>query len=213
MNTEEFLELLASLKSVTREEAAKDQLEGAIWLWFHEDDETSISVPVSVHTLAVAAQGVLASIAREKKVEPSSFFNVLEQQSKAAQEHLRMPQNYFKHGHFKGRGKRDSIYHTSELTEVILADSIGMFSRIFKTSTPLLDTFLVRFSWSFPKSKIVLNALESELSKRIKIEEASRLNRIQFLKTVLPMIVEITAADRRTFAEKRLHSRSPPGPR
>ena len=64
-----FLELLASLKSVTREDAAKDQLEGAIWLWFHEDDQSTVSVPISIHTLAVAAQGVLTSIAREKKVE------------------------------------------------------------------------------------------------------------------------------------------------
>jgi hypothetical protein len=47
-------------------------------------------------------------------------------------------------------------------------------------------------------------------AKRIKMEEAARLNRIRFLKVLLPLIVEITASGRRAFAEKRIHSGSAP---
>jgi uncharacterized Zn finger protein len=83
-----FLELLASLKSVTREEAAKGQLETAIWLWFHQDDERTVSDPVSIHTLAVAAQGVLTSIARDKKVEPPQLVKWMKERFKKGQTQL-----------------------------------------------------------------------------------------------------------------------------
>jgi len=95
------------------------------------------------------------------------------------------------------------------LTDMILADNIGTFNRLFGISTPLMDLFLLRYGWSFPESKISLKTLEIELSKRIQIEEAKRLNRIRFLKVLLPLIVEISTPDRKAF-ERRFHSGSPP---
>jgi hypothetical protein len=196
-----FLKLLASLKFVSRKDAAKDQLEGAVWLWFHEDDETTVSVPVSIHTLAVAAQGVLTSIAREEKIELSRFIKAMARQDDEVKDWIRNPQNFFKHGNYKGRGSRKSVPYHPDLTDLILADNIGMFRQLFGTSTPLLDLFLLRYSWSFPASKISLKTLEVELTKRIKIEEVARLNRADFLKVVLPLIIEITASGRKAFTE------------
>ncbi len=209
MNKRSFLELLASWKFIPRDDAAKDQLETAIWLWFHEEDEASMSDPISVHTLAVAAQGVLTSIARDKGVELSAFVKAVNRQPPKVQDWIRSPQNFFKHGDYRGRGKRQTVPHMPALTDMILADNIGTFNRLFGISTPLMDLFLLRYGWSFPESKISLKTLEIELSKRIPIEEAKRLNRIRFLKVLLPLIVEISTPDRKAF-ERRFHSGSPP---
>jgi hypothetical protein len=56
----------------------------------------------------------------------------------------------------------------------------------------------------------IAKALEVELIKRIQIEKAVRLDRIGFLKFVLPLIVEITAPGRKAFSDKKAHSGSPP---
>jgi hypothetical protein len=196
-----FLELLASLRLVTREEAAKDQIEAAIWLWFHE--EATVSCPVSVHTLAAASQGVLTSIARDKKVVPSGIAKLM----KKAPQVIRNPQNFFKHGDYTGLPKQKTVSHSPDLTDMILADNIGTYRRLLRTSTPLMDLFLLRYSWSFPESKVSLKTLEIELVKRIKIEEAARLSRLRFLKVLLPLIVEITAPNRAEYAKRRLHFR------
>jgi hypothetical protein len=203
MNDRSFLELLASLTFVKRDDAAKDQLETAIWLWFHEDDEKSMSDPSSVHTLAVAAQGVLTAIARDKDIEPSAFVQAVRKQPQKVQDWIRNPQNFFKHGHYGDRSKKpENVPHHPDLTSMILADNISTFNRLFGTSTPLMDLFLLRYGWLFQESKVSLKTLEIELAKRIKIKEAAGLNRVQFLKVLLPLIVEISAPDRKAFAEK-----------
>ncbi len=191
---------------MTREEAAKGQLETAIWLWFHRDDERTVSDAVSIHTLATAAQGVLMSIARDKKVEPSGLVKLM----KKAPQVIRNPQNFFKHGDYTGLPKHKTVSHSPDLTDMILADNIGTYSRLFGTSTPLMDLFLLRYSWSFPESKVSLKTLEIELAKRIKIKEAARLSRIRFLEILLPLIVEITAVGRAAYAKKMFHSGNPP---
>jgi hypothetical protein len=101
------------------------------------------------------------------------------------------------------------VSHSPDLTDMILADNIGTYGRLFGTSTPLMDLFLLRYSWSFPESRISLKTLEVELAKRIKIEEATRLNRVRFLKVLLPLIVKITDPSRAAYAKKGLHSGKP----
>src|SRR5439155_13652745 len=116
-------------------------------------------------------------------VDPSPFLKALKRQPPKVQDWIRNPQNFFKHGHYGERGKkRQTVPHLPDLTDMILADNIGTFGRLFGVSTPLMDLFLLRYSWSFPESKISLKTLEIELSKRIQIKEAARLSRIDFLK-------------------------------
>jgi hypothetical protein len=196
-----LLELLASLKFVTQKEAAKAQLETAIWLWFHEHDSTVVSDPTSIHTLAVAAQGVISTIIADRKAEPSPFMKAVERQPEKVRAWFRNPQNFFKHGRYRDQRKRKYVPHLPNLTELILADNIGTFNRLFRFSSPLLDLFLLRYSLSFPESKISLKTVEAQLVQRVKIEEITKLGRREFFDVVVPLLVEFTAAQRAARSE------------
>jgi hypothetical protein len=50
--------------SITKLDAARRQLETAITLWFHDAD------PVSVHTLAMAAHGILRALNKKRGGPP-----------------------------------------------------------------------------------------------------------------------------------------------
>lgn len=59
---------LPGIVRINREEAARGQLETAIWLWFHEGDIAAI------HTLAVAAQGLLSASCRDAGISFGRFY-------------------------------------------------------------------------------------------------------------------------------------------
>src|SRR5438067_12400531 len=110
------------MKSVTKKEAAIGHLETAIWLWFHEDDETTVGDSASVHTLAVASQGVLAAICRDQKIEISSLAKVMSSHDKERNSALRNPQNFYKHGNYGARDKKkDQVHQLPDFTEMVLA--------------------------------------------------------------------------------------------
>jgi hypothetical protein len=68
---DEFFALINSCQVVGHEQAAKGQLEQAIWLWFHQANQAVVVNLTSIHTLSIAAQGVLAEVARASKKKPS----------------------------------------------------------------------------------------------------------------------------------------------
>ena len=181
MNTPES-EPWPRLTHITREDAAKGQLETAIWLWFHDGDASSI------HTLAVAAQGILTAVTRDKRAEPSNLAKGLRLQPERLQEWLRNPQNFFKHGNYRGQKNKELVPHVPDMTELILADNAGTFHRLFGFSTPLLDLFLLRYSLSFPKSKVAMEATKVKIVQSIKIEDAQRLGRSEFYDRILPLL-------------------------
>src|SRR4051794_13537523 len=71
-------------------QSAEGQLETAIELWFREKD------PSSIHTLAVAAQGVLNNMCRERRVGTSQIKGIIDKDR--SKQRLREPQYFFKHG-------------------------------------------------------------------------------------------------------------------
>jgi hypothetical protein len=205
--------LLRSLEDVTAEQAAKAQLETAVWLWFHQDYHGVPYEPVAIHTLASAVQGLLHQVARETGQQPSRLAIRMSATKDKDAAILRRAQNFYKHGTYTGKSKhRKSVANIPDMTEMMLADNVGTYNRLFKRTTPLLDLFLVRYSWSYPASKVRLKTLEVELGKRIKIEEAKTIvSRVRFLKRLLPLIVEISAPGRKAFAERGFfHSGNPP---
>lgn len=76
---------------VTKQSAAKSQLETAILLWFNEGD------PVSIHTLAVAAHDCFDELVKPKG-KTSDVREWLGRKSKTFQKKTRVAQNFFKHG-------------------------------------------------------------------------------------------------------------------
>lgn len=115
---------------VSRQTAAQGQLQTAILLWFQEAD------PVSTHTLAVAARGILVAAQRDRKMPPSPFAEMMQGQPRSFKDWMANPQNFFKHGDYRGRKRhKEAVPHTPKLTELMIADSVGMFHRLYG-STP-----------------------------------------------------------------------------
>ncbi len=126
---------------ISPEEAAKAQLETALWLWFQQDNEQVPYEPSSVHTLASAVQGLLAQVARDTRQEPSAVADLIQQNEFY---HVRKPQNFFKHGNYRGKSKGKGVLNIPGLTEFFLADDAVTFGRLFGYTTALLDLYLFR---------------------------------------------------------------------
>ena len=187
-----LLELVASMRIVGHEEAAKGQLEQAIFLWFHKDDPYVISEATAIHTLAVAVQGVLWAYAHDSQQRPSGVAQRIENLPPEQRARLRDPQNFFKHGNVgrKEKAKRKAVSHLPDLTDFFLGDNVCTFNRLFKLSSGLLDTFLLRYSLSFPKSGISLKTLEMKLvSSGHDLKAVAGLNRKGFYEFVSPYAV------------------------
>jgi hypothetical protein len=195
--------LLLSLENVTAEQAAKAQLETAVWLWFHQDHRGVPYEPAAIHTLASAVQGLLHQIARDTGQQPSRLAIRMSAKDKNAAI-LRRAQNFYKHGTYTGKSKqRRSVANIPDMTEMMLADNIGTYNRLFRRTTPLLELFLLRYSWSYPASKVRLKALEVELVKRLDIEKVRPFGPSRFYQTLIEVVVEIARTG-------KLHSGSPP---
>jgi hypothetical protein len=181
---EPLSEPLPAVARITRKDAATGQLETAILLWFYERDIASI------HTLAVAAQGILDAIGREMGAR-SKVVTWISSRSKSFQEKIRNPQNFFKHGHHKQRFK-DRVSYTPEMAELFMIDAIALYQELFHSLTPLMILFAMRFSISHPKG-LPFKALkvgDATTAERLKIENITGLGREEFFEKVLPLIIK-----------------------
>jgi hypothetical protein len=116
---------------VTKEKAAGNQLESAIFLWLHECD------PISVHTLAVAANDILNALG-SKIGKPAPFNKWLRTVSKKTQERRLAPQNFFKHGFRDVNGK---LLYLPLSGESILFSAVWSYQAIFKKLTPFMQLY------------------------------------------------------------------------
>lgn len=160
---ETIQKLVEEMRVVSHYDAAKSQLDQAIFLWFHRDHEYVLSDPTAIHTLAVAVQGILWAYAHDSRQKPSA----MAQQIYTNREHAKLkdPQNFFKHGNVgrKEKGRRKAVSHLPSLTDFFLADNIVTHNRLFKMTTPLMDMFLVRYGMRFPESGVSLETLAVKL--------------------------------------------------
>ena len=171
-----------------------------------------MSDAASIHTLAVAVQGILSKVAIDKKVPPSPFMKAVNAQPKKFREWLRNPQNFFKHGAYRSAPKARLVSHDPGMTEMILSDNVGTYNRLFGVSTPLLDLFLFRYSLVFPETKISLKSIEIKIVERgVDLQHLVRLDRIRFLEVVLPLITEIRRDAQEAYRAKKTspHIKSP----
>jgi hypothetical protein len=189
---EKLIEMVASMRTVDHQEAAMSQLEQAIFLWFHKDDKFVISEATAIHTLAVAVQGVLWAYAHDSRQIPSTVRQRIEDMRPDQRKAFIDPQNFFKHGNVgrKEKGKRKAVSQLPSLTDFFLVDNVCVFNRLFSISSALLDTFLLRYSLSFPESRIRLETLEVKLvSGGHQIEAIAALDRKTFYDFVGPCAV------------------------
>lgn len=125
---------------ITRQAAARGQIESAVLLWFLEADIASI------HALAVASQEILHTLGK-KVGKPSLVVSMTNAQPKHVQKAMRLPQNFFKHAH---RDSSDTLRYRPVIGEINVLDAVMLYGEIFGKVSPLMRVFLARFAFEEP---------------------------------------------------------------
>ncbi|HEX4667958.1 MAG TPA: hypothetical protein VH207_15305 [Chthoniobacterales bacterium] len=168
------------LVKLSKIEAARRQIESAIWLWFVDDDM------ISVQTLATAAHRTMADLADVwgASAWPSTAAYFPKQPPKSTREPSDDAVTYFKDA------KDDENYAVSEQwTELCLFDAVMAYSNLAhdRCGSALMSTFVLRFGVQrqelFVPDAFLL--LEKRVSKAFNLERLERLSKLEFLKEFL----------------------------
>ncbi len=104
-------------------DVAKRQLETAIKLYFNDDD------PVSIHTLACAAHGILSDLNKKYNGDPMilSDYVISDEYKTEWNKRIKKPQNYFKHA---DKDTEENIDFVPEVTQYFIFDAISKYQEI-----------------------------------------------------------------------------------
>ncbi len=170
------------LVRLTKLEAARRQIESAIWLWFVDDDH------VSVHALAAAAHRLLLELAaiREKATWPyaGAYLPAAPAKPRANPSDAVM---FFKYA------KKDETYELSEQwTELYLFDAVMAYSSLAdeRGASALMSTFVLRFGVQRQDLFVpdAFSLLEARVSKAFSLDRLERLSKIDFLKEFIGVL-------------------------
>ena len=171
------------LVKLTKLEAARRQIESAIWLWFVDDDH------VSVHALAAAAHRLLLELAavREKASWPYSKTYLPEPPAKPRPVDSGDAAMFFKYA------KKAETYELSEQwTELYLFDAVMAYSSLAdeRGASALMSTFVLRFGVQRQDLFVpdAFSLLERRVSKAFNLERLERLSKIDFLKEFIGVL-------------------------
>jgi len=165
------------LLKLSKIDAARRQIESAIWLWFLDADI------VSVHTLTAAAHRILLELSKHRGV--TQFPCITEDppvtQAKGTKRAFRDAETYFKHA------KNAETYELNEVwTELYLFDAVMTYTNLFdsESGNALMSTFVVKFAVHRP-DLFAPNAfpfLERKVDHMFCIDRLEKLSKIEFLK-------------------------------
>lgn len=161
-------------------EAARRQIESAIWLWFVDEDI------VSVHTLTAAAHRLLLELGRlwgENSLPLASAY-LPAQTARKKTNWNRAPASFFK------SAKEDETYHLCERwTELYLFDAVMAYSHLThnRQLSLLMALFIVRFGVEREDlfADGVFGYLEKKVGQYFNAERLSRLSKLEFLQEFL----------------------------
>jgi hypothetical protein len=122
---------------VTRQDAIRNQLDSAIWIWFNELD------PISAHTLACSALKVAHDLGK-KFGKGAALFDLL---PKHLHKQAIEAQGFFKHAHSDPHKVLD--FNTG-LTQHHIFDAVTLYEKLYRKPTRLMTIFLIRFALVHP---------------------------------------------------------------
>ena len=161
-------------------EAARRQIESAIWLWFVDDDM------VSVHTLAAAAHRTLVDLANlwGASAWPATAAYLPKRSSTPKRLRTESAVTYF------NEVKEEETYELSQQwIELYLFDAVMAYSNLAadRGGSALMSTFVVRFGVERQDLFVTdaFSLLERRISKSFNIERLERLSKMEFLKEFL----------------------------
>jgi hypothetical protein len=157
-------------------EAARRQIESAIWLWFVDADM------ISVRTLTAAAHRLILDLAELWGVTAfpftASYFPA--RAGKDGESPVPDAETYFKHA------KEGETYELCEAwTELYLFDAVMAYSNLVdnRRGSALMSTFVLRFGVQRPDLFVrgAFSLLEKRVSADFNIERLEQLTKIEFL--------------------------------
>lgn len=136
-------ELLSTELVVTKLDAAREQLDTAIRLFFREEAH------VSQHTLIAAAHGVLRDIAASKGIKKSFKDSPLIAKSERVSylKAVHLPQNFFKHA---DKDPDNRIAFRYKLMPLLALDAIVLWSALDQKPTHSMCVLLMWIQLEFP---------------------------------------------------------------
>jgi hypothetical protein len=158
---------------VTKELAATHQLESAIFLWLHAFD------PISVHTLAAAANEILNALGSTIGT-PAAFNKWLKTISKKSQARRLAPQNFFKHGFRDVNGK---LLYVPLSGAIILFSAVWSYQAIFKRLSSFMQLYGAFFV--LQHRHIARKDILEDLFKGLPIDDLANLDRSEFFEAGL----------------------------
>jgi hypothetical protein len=169
---------------VSKELAARGQLETAIVLWFHYAD------PISIHTLAAAAQGILQGVAGKDHKLPHMRAWV-KQFPVSVQKKLRDPQNFFKHA---DRDVKTIRAYQPYVGTLLLGDAALLHQDLYGL-TPFIRAFTIRLSFEQPNI-FQPHELSAKITQGIGIDDLGSLDRPAFFTAVLNRLAAVGHSER-----------------
>lgn len=146
---------------LTKIDSAKQQLETAVDLFFHNRD------PVSTHTLTCAGYNILKDICDQKGLKHYTIKNLELIRPERQKEYVRIinePENHFKHA---DKDPDKILEFNPQITEVILFDAINTYHNIIggQLNSFLMGTFKMWFIMKYPE---LLKPEHAQVAKNIK---------------------------------------------
>ena len=148
---------------VTKIEAAKKQLNIAIYLYFSDYDI------ISTHTLSAAARWILYDLAKKENISPNLW--VIKKWYRQSYEiFIRKAQNFFKHAGEIRDSKDTSLEFSEDMTQMLLYEAITLYLALTWELTTHMKLFK---SFYFLNN---FNKIESENIKKIVKKQKKEFN-------------------------------------
>ena len=174
--------------TVSKLDAAKQQLETAIRLYFSDGE------PVSIHTLTAAAYNILRDVTKHKGLEPMLIKGqmldyVIPEYRKMIAEKTVEAENFFKHA---DRDHEATLDFNPDMSEFLIIDACAQYKKLAGEEPPLFLIYRVWFTANRPDFFIFAD----EFKKVLKTNAPSivQMGRAQYFSMVLPFVVNIPSA-------------------
>ncbi|GMV68550.1 MAG: hypothetical protein AMXMBFR76_09890 [Pseudomonadota bacterium] len=148
-------------------------------LYFSSED------PISIHTLAGAAFGILNDVSKSKELEIESFRDLMMKRAKPGQEeemrfYLKRHENFFKHA---DRVADANIDFNPSSTDWVLFDCICLYYALTQKNPPIMKAFHVW--WQYSYRHLLKPEYQGQLEQFAKHQEYLS-SRGTFFATVMP---------------------------
>ncbi len=166
--------------AITKLDAARRQLEMAITLWFHDAD------PVSVHTLVMAAHGILRALNKKRGGQPmlgdpSPY--IRPGFEKLVADMFVKSSNFFKHG---AKDPLTTDYFAPESNQYAILDACQAFRVQAQEERPLMRTFT--FYLAFHEPRVFTKEFLDSIQQEPFFSDMKQLSKRKFFAVWLPQV-------------------------